>query len=130
MTSTITTSKDDMRARFHARMERDREYMEVTLPKIRREGEKALKELMPIAQGGTGQSTVVAKFLLGLYNGHRFPFDMTEFRRLDREVFEKCQAVLMMDAQPEREVHTYFEDGQRIFEELADIYYPRTNRNA
>lgn len=49
-----------------------------------------------IAQGDTGQSRVVAGFLLGLYNGCRLPFDITEFRRLDRRLFEDCLAILNM----------------------------------
>lgn len=61
--------------------------------------------------------------LVGLYNGRKFPFDMTELRRLDRTVFEDCLAVLALDFQPEREVHEYFVEGNRIFENLASIWY-------
>lgn len=89
------------------------------LPAIRAEGEAALRRLLPIAQSDTGQSSVVARFLLNLYNGDRFPFDMTDFRRLDSRVFDDCLAVLKMDAQPAKEVHNYFENGGKIWEQLA-----------
>lgn len=117
-------SEEAQRARFEARLVRDREFNEVTLPAIRKAGESALLELVPIALGDTGQSGVVGKFLLGLYDGSRFPFDLTELRRLDRDLFEKCQAVLAMDFQPEREIHTYVEDGGQVFESMAAAWYP------
>jgi hypothetical protein len=40
----------------------------------------------------------VARFLLGLYNGSRFPFDLTEFRMFDDAVFNAALIVLEMDA--------------------------------
>lgn len=90
-----------------------------SLPKIRLEGAAALGRLMPLAERDTGQSSVVARFLLNLYNGSRFPFDMTDLRRLDLSIFEDCMAVLQMDYSPEWEVHRYFEDGGNRFEKLA-----------
>lgn len=124
MTKLDENNIDARRARFEARLAREREFNQVTLPAIRKTGEKALRDLMPVAQSDTGQSAVVAKFLLGLYNGHRFPFDLNEFRRLDLELFEMCQAVMAMDFQHDREVHEYFENGGRIFEQLAATWYP------
>lgn len=119
----MTTPNDDaistQRATFHARLEREREFNEVILPEIRRAGEVALRELLPVALSDTGQSEVIARFLLGLYNGTRFPFDLSEFRRLDRELFNKCQRVLAMDFQPEKEVHQFFDDGSELFESMA-----------
>jgi hypothetical protein len=92
---------------------------EAELPAIRLEGEAALGRLLKVARRDTGQSPVVARFLLNLYNGNRFPFDMTDFRRLDTELFDDCIAVLKMDSQPLKEVHEYFENGGAIWEELA-----------
>jgi hypothetical protein len=88
-------------------------------PAIRLEGEAALRRLLPVAQRDTGQSSVVARFLLNLYNGERFPFDLTDLRRLDFDLFEDCMAVLKMDFQPAQEVHRYFENGGAIWEFLA-----------
>ncbi len=82
-------------------------------------GEAALHRLMPIARRDTGQSRSVALFLLGLYNGFRFPFDLYELRGLDYEVMEDCLAVLRMDANALKEVHLYFENGSTVFETLA-----------
>jgi hypothetical protein len=90
------------------------------LPQIRAEGEAALKRLFDIANGHSGQCRYVAAFLLGLYNGSRFPFDLTYLRGVDYEIFDDCMTVLRMDYQPFREVHTYFDKGGQRFEALAD----------
>lgn len=112
----------DQQARMKAAMAtraRERDERAAQLPATRLEGEAALRRLLPIAQRDTGQSSVVARFLMNLYNGNRFPFDMTDFRRLDYELFEDCMAVLKMDFQLVREVHLYFEHGGTVFEALA-----------
>lgn len=78
-----------------------------------------LQRLLEIAHRGTGQSRVVARFLLSLYNGDRFPFDLTDFRCLDADFFKDCLRVLMLDNFPRREVHAYFKNGNRIWESMA-----------
>lgn len=84
-------------------------------------GVDALRRLYKVAHGHSGQCRHVARFLLGLYNGDRFPFDLTDFRCIDNELFEDCMRVLRMDARVCRqEVHTYFEHGGRRWEELAE----------
>ncbi len=95
---------------------------EQQLPKIREEGEAALRRLFDIAHGHSGQCRHVAAFLLGCYNGARFPFDLTDFRFLDRAIFEDCLVVLRMDSHPQQEVHEFFPDGGRAFEKLADAW--------
>jgi hypothetical protein len=82
-------------------------------------GVAALARLLNIARGHAGQGRHVAAFLLGLYNGNRFKFDLTDFRCLDREIFEDCLEVLKMDHSPVREVHRYFKNGSQIWEDLA-----------
>lgn len=52
-----------------------------------------------------GQARYVGKFLVGLYNGQRFPFDLTDFRCLDTSLFMDCLHVLIMDHQPKQEIH-------------------------
>lgn len=74
-----------------------RDYEE-QLPGVREAGIAALKRLLEVAQSDTGQSGVVALFLLGLYNGRDFKFDMTELRRLDPNLLEDCLALLRMSA--------------------------------
>jgi len=88
-------------------------------PTIEAEGLAALRRLLPIAQSDTGQSRRIARFLLGLYNGTRFKFDLTDFRGLDYALHDDCLAVLRMDHVPAMEVHKYFERGGAIFEQLA-----------
>ena len=80
----------------------------------------ALRHLWVIANGHSGQCRIVARFLLGLYNGTRFPFDMTDFRCLDSELFEECLTVLRMDNTPAAEVHVLLGVPGQAFEKLAD----------
>ena len=87
-------------------------------PAIRKAGIDALVRLVPVAQRDTGQSGVIARFLLGLYNGPAHPFNLTELRRLDAGLFDDCIAVLQLDNSPEQEVHTYFPNGEAIWKEL------------
>lgn len=82
-------------------------------------GVAALQRLLNIAQGHSGQCKYVAEFLLGLYNGNRFKFDLTDFRCLDTAIFVDCLEVLKMDHCPVREVHLYFQNGGKIWEQLA-----------
>lgn len=111
-------------AMMMARLGAEREFNETVLPKIRKEGQEALLNLLPVAKSDTGQSGVVAKFLLGIYNGKRFPFNLSELRRLDRSLFNQCMKVLAMDFQPEREIHEYVKNGSQVFEELAETWCP------
>lgn len=88
--------------------------------KIEESGFEALQRLYETACRDTGQARKVAAFLLGLYNGDRFPFDLTDLRGLDDELFEDCMAVLRMDARLTRqEVHNYFDRGGQKFERLV-----------
>jgi len=84
-------------------------------------GVPALERLMVIAErNSSGQARYVSLFLLGLYNGPRFPFDLTNLRAIDTALQNDCLAVLEMDAKACRqEVHRYFPDGGIRFEEIA-----------
>lgn len=48
---------------------------------------------------------VAARLLLGLYNGGRFPFDLTDLRRLDEQNLSRAMVLLRMDARCSMEVH-------------------------
>jgi hypothetical protein len=85
----------------------------------RAEGVPALGRLLAIALRNSGQPRIVAAFLLCLYNGPRFKFDLTDLRCLDWDIFKDCIAVLKMDYSPAKEVHCYFPGGGEIFEKLA-----------
>jgi hypothetical protein len=78
----------------------------------------ALRRLyeLPKRHSGTSGGNGAAKLLLGLYNGPRFPFDLTDLRVFDRANFEAVMTVLRMDAPScKAEVHTVldalFADG-------------------
>lgn len=76
----------------------------------------ALTDLAKVANGDTGQSGKVRRFLLGLYNGGQWPFDMTDLRCIDAELLDACLVVLAEDARgPAREVHCYLENGDALF---------------
>lgn len=54
----------------------------------------------------TGGGSTMAKMLLGLYNGYRFPFVLTDLRRLDGGNLNVALQVMRMDASRCRaEVH-------------------------
>jgi hypothetical protein len=92
----------------------------IELDDLQAAGLEALKRLFPVAQRDTGQSRIVARFLLGLYNGYRFPYDLTDFRCLDDALFRDCMQVLRMDARDcKQEVHLYFKDGGQLWERMA-----------
>ena len=79
----------------------------------------ALNRLWEIANKDSGQCKIVAKFLLGLYNGGTYPFDLTDFRMLDTSIFIDCLTVLQMDFQPYKEVHELLNKTSGEFPDLA-----------
>lgn len=46
----------------------------------------------------SSSGATLARLLMGLYNGNRFQFDLTDLRLLDRSNFDAAMAVLTMDA--------------------------------
>ncbi|AGN81294.1 ATP-binding protein [Pseudomonas putida] len=91
-------------------------------PAIREAGIQALARLVPVALRESGQSRTVGRFLLGLYNGHEFPFTLTDLRSLDVGLFDDCIAVLRLDNVPELEVHEYLPKGNLIFNQLREYW--------
>ncbi|PYB93559.1 DUF7673 family protein [Pseudomonas fulva] len=91
-------------------------------PAIREAGTQALARLVPVALRESGQSRTVGRFLLGLYNGQDFPFNLTNLRCLDAGLFDDCLAVLRLDNVPELEVHDYLPNGQMIFNQLREYW--------
>lgn len=55
---------------------------------------EALKRVLLHAQSHEGDSRVTTGFFLCLYNGNRFPIDMTKFRLLDKPIFDDCLHIL------------------------------------
>lgn len=93
--------------------------LEKNLPEIRIDGEIALRRLVPIAFQSSGQSSVVARFLLNLDRGNEFPFDMTDLRGLDYDIHKDCITVLKMDYDPLKKLHQYFENGDNLWDLLV-----------
>lgn len=79
----------------------------------------ALQRLWKAANGHSGHSRTIARFLLGLYNGQRFPFDLSDFRKLDSASFNDCLLALQLDCQLHQEVHGALGVGSEEFEWLA-----------
>jgi len=72
---------------------------------------------------GTSGSNACAKLLLGLYNGQRFRFDLTDLRSLDSGLYQAALTVINMDArQTWCEVHVLLDaiygDGRSVGAEL------------
>lgn len=83
-------------------------------------GIPALMRLADVAERDSGQAETVRLFLLGLYNGYRFPFNLVRLRGLDKALFDDCMAVLTLDARATaQEVHQYLDDGGERFERWA-----------
>lgn len=71
-----------------------------------RRGVAALARLIEIGCGHSGQCRHVRRFLIGLYCGSDWPFDLTDLRCVDRAIQEDALAVLAMDIDgPSVEVH-------------------------
>lgn len=83
-------------------------------------GMPSLHRLVSIARGDTGQCITVRRFLLGLYNGHRFPFELTTLRGLDKNIYDDVINVINLDARATlREIHQYIDNGGYLFESWA-----------
>lgn len=100
---------------------------EAERPFIRSAGIDALHRLVPVAQRCTGQSRIVGRFLLSLYNGNAFPFPLTDLRGLDTSLWDDCLALLRLDRRPELEVHEYIENGDAIWSQLKKDWAPSPN---
>lgn len=78
-------------------------------------GLPALKLLIDAAQSGGGQARHIRRFLLGLYNASRWPFELNRLRALDTELQQAALQVLELDWNG-REVHTYVPGGDQLFQ--------------
>lgn len=88
--------------------------------KCRDEGLPALKRLFEIAHNDTGQAVKVRLFLLGLFNGESFPFDLTMLRGLDVDLKLDCFRVLALDCfATQKEVHQYYDEMPKTFKAWA-----------
>lgn len=91
-------------------------------PAIIRTGTQALNRLIPIALSRTETAKTVGRFLLGLYDGATFRFDLKQLQGLGVREFEDCLQVLEMDYTPEVEVHQRIDEGEHVWRELMDLW--------
>lgn len=84
----------------------------------RRRGIAALERLIVVAKDDTGQSEVCGKFLLSIYNSSAYSFDMSDFRRLQDDLWDDCISVLAMDHRPFKEVDQLVDDGTKVWDLL------------
>lgn len=75
----------------------------------------ALLRLCKVAQGGSGQCHHVRRFLLGLYNCKKWPFELNRLRNLDRNIAEDCFTVLRLDVAAYQEIHQYIKNGDQLW---------------
>jgi len=85
---------------------------------IKADGISALARLIAATRHDSGQSAVIGRFLLGLWNGAAYPFDLVTLRGLDIALHTDCIAVLRLDEGAELEVHEYIEGGTAIWTEF------------
>ena len=78
-------------------------------------GLPALTTLIDAAHSGGGQARHIRRFLLGLYNASRWPFELNRLRALDTELQQAALQVLALDWNS-REVHTYVRGGDQLFQ--------------
>lgn len=85
-------------------------------------GPRALARLVPVALRETGESRVVARFLLGLHDAQAHPFALTDLRSLDIGLFEDCLCVLYLAFLNEKELQDYLPRGRMIFNQLREYW--------
>jgi hypothetical protein len=77
---------------------------------------------------GSGQSARLIKFLAGVYNGHDYPFDLTDLRVLDTDLASACMDYLNYDRLGKAEVHTHLTGRGNSRHGLMTLgFYPNLN---
>jgi hypothetical protein len=106
-TQTVTAESTSLSA-LEARRQRLVSHYAATVARYSDGQRAAIRLLYTTARDmlDTGGGSTCGKLLLGLYNGTRFPFDLTDLRRLDSDRMEAAMVVIRMDAsQTYCEVH-------------------------
>lgn len=91
---------------------------EVTSEVLRTIGIKALQRLLHIANGFSGQCRYVAGFLAGCYDGAQYPFDLTDFRCVDHDLFLDCLAVMRLLYETRDGIQANVPSGDKVFGRL------------
>jgi len=71
---------------------------------------------------GTGQTRRLVRFLVGLYDGVSFPFDLSELRGLDTALANACLDILNYDRLALCNVDQHLPAGERVLEAWIHQY--------
>lgn len=83
-------------------------------------GLDALPVLIEAASSDTGQSEVCKQFLLGLFDGRSFPFNLNSLRGLDHQLRDAAMSALDMDTfNTTCEIHERLEGTALLFRRWA-----------
>lgn len=87
---------------------------------------EALERLVSLCLGHRGGGTYpVIDFLMSMYDGECYRPDMQLLsRRIDAQHFEDVLKVMRLYRATGKEPHTFFVDGQALFERLASFTAP------
>lgn len=86
----------------------------------------SLSRLVDIASSEGEMSYAAAMFLLGLYNGHAYPFRLGLLRDLDTQTLNDCIQVLFMDHQiVAGNIAPYAPNGEKFFASLLTRFKPK-----
>jgi hypothetical protein len=79
----------------------------------------------------SGQVPRLVRFLAGLYNGHDYPFDLTDLCGLDTLLANACLDYLNYDRLGKREVHRHLTGGEERLHQWLEDYgiKPRTDHD-
>jgi hypothetical protein len=78
-----------------------------------------VKAVLERPSGGTAR---IAQFLASLYNGDRVRADVSGIGALDGEHFQHLMNVLRLCFETHREPHSFFKNGNAIFEQIIADY--------
>jgi hypothetical protein len=81
---------------------------------------EAVNLLVKLAQRDCGGSRVAAQVLLGTYNGNHWHMNLVDLTNLDAEHYRAAIIVIRCRVEIWREPHEMIDDGDAIFEALAD----------
>jgi len=83
-------------------------------------GVPALHRLFNIAKSNSRQALVIRRFLLGLYDGARFPVNLNSLRYIDVTLIDDALLVLGMDAKSlSANIDDHIAKGSMFFEAWA-----------
>ena len=83
---------------------------------------ESLETVMKMALDGCGASRVCRDFLLSLYNGYAFPFNMNDLRNLGHSLYADIITIMEMDCRPNfpKEIHRWLKNGEHYFDILKE----------